>query len=171
MIKKYLGPDGKELWEVYVNIRSASTSYRTQKRIKSIETEAQAKKIESQSLRDCERVLSHKESLGVSWNDLVEKYEIYLRDNFSEKKSTTTQSDYIGSIGKHTDHWMKREASGITNLETRELFNRIGDTISLKQKNNIKMILNNIFRYGIESNLLKGVHNIPTAGIQFKKPD
>jgi integrase len=171
MIKKYLGSNGEELWEVYVNIRSGTTGLRTQKRIKSIETEVQAKRIESQTIRDCERVLSHKDSMGVSWNDLVEKYELYLKDNFSEKMSVTTQRDYIGSIRKHTDHWMKREASGITNLETRELFNRIADSISLKQKNNIKMILTNIFRYGMESNLIKGMHSLPTAGIQFKRPD
>lgn len=171
MIKKYIDQSGEDLWEVYVNIRSQSSTLRTQKRIKGIKTEALAKKQELLLTRECERELLLKESKGISWDELLEKYELYLRDNFSEKMSVTTQSDYIGSIRKHTGHWMKREASGITNIETRELFNRIGDSISLKQKNNIKMILSNIFRYGMESNLLKGMHSLPTAGIQFKKPD
>ncbi len=172
MIKKYLDEkSGKELWEVYVNVRSLESQFRTQKRVKAIKTEELARKAELQLTRDCERLLAKAANSGVIWDLLLEKYEFHLRDNFSLKISKITRNDYIGSIRKHSQQWMKKEADSISSLDVLEFFRVLPAEMSLKQKQNLKMILSKVFRFGIDSGLLKRTKEIPTVGITFEKDE
>ena len=75
MLERYLDSTGAECWVVYVNIRSQHSGLRIQRKTKGIKTEAQAKKLELQLIRECERELLIKESKGISWNELLEKFE------------------------------------------------------------------------------------------------
>lgn len=171
MIKKYLDLNGEELWEVYVNVRNQNSSLRTQKRIKGITTEALAKKQELLLIRECERELLLKESKGISWDELLEKYELNLRQDFSISMSAQTKADYVATIRKHTDSWLTREAAGINPSDVREMFIRTRGQISTAHQIKIKSILTKIFQYGIESGLVKGMPMLPTAGIHFQKEE
>lgn len=171
MIKKYLDLNGEELWEVYVNIRSQTSSIRVQKRLKGAKTEAQAKKQEIQLTRECERELLLKESKGISWSELLEKYELHQKQDFSSKLSAQTKADYIATIRKHTNCWMARESSGINPSDVRELFIETANVLSVAHQIKVKSILNKIFSYGIESGLIKNMPMLPTAGIKFQKEE
>lgn len=171
MIKKYLDLNGEELWEVYVNIRSQTSSIRVQKRLKGVKTEAQAKKQEIQLTRECERELLLKESKGISWSELLEKYELHQRQDFSSKLSAQTKADYIATIRKHTNAWMARESSGINPSDVRELFIETASVLSVAHQIKVKSILNKIFSYGIETGLIKNMLMLPTAGIKFQKEE
>lgn len=171
MIKKYLDLNGEELWEVYVNIRSQTSSIRVQKRLKGAKTEAQAKKQEIQLTRECERELLLKESKGISWSELLEKYELHQKQDFSSKLSAQTKADYVATIRKHTNGWMARESSGINPSDVRELFIETANVLSVAHQIKVKSILNKIFSYGIESGLIKNMPMLPTAGIKFQKEE
>ncbi len=171
MIKKYLDLNGEELWEVYVNIRSQTSSIRVQKRLKGVKTEAQAKKQEIQLTRECERELLLKESKGISWSELLEKYELHQRQDFSSKLSAQTKADYIATIRKHTSAWMARESSGINPSDVRELFIETVSVLSVAHQIKVKSILNKIFSYGIETGLIKNMPMLPTADIKFQKEE
>lgn len=171
MIKKYLDLNGEELWEVYVNIRSQTSSIRVQKRLKGAKTEAQAKKQEVQLTRECERELLLKESKGISWSELIERYELHQKQDFSSKLSAQTKADYIATIRKHTNGWMARESSGINPSDVRELFIETANILSVAHQIKVKSILNKIFSYGIESGLIKNMPMLPTAGIKFQKEE
>lgn len=171
MIKKYIDQSGENLWEVYVNIRSQSSTLRTQKRIKGIKSEALAKKQELQLIRECERELLLKESKGISWDELLEKYELHMRQDLSSKIAAQTKADYIATVRRHTKAWLLREASGITPSDVRELFIETSDVISVAHQIKVKSILGKIFQFGIESNLIRGMPMLPTAGIKFQKEE
>lgn len=171
MIKKYLDLNGEELWEVYVNIRSQTSSIRVQKRLKGAKTEAQAKKQEIQLTRECERELLLKESKGINWSELLEKYELHQKQDFSSKLSAQTKADYVATIRKHTYGWMARESSGINPSDVRELFIETANVLSVAHQIKVKSILNKIFSYGIESGLIKNMPMLPTAGIKFQKEE
>lgn len=171
MIKKYLDSNGEEVWEVYVNLRSQSSSLRVQKRLKGIKTESLAKKQEVQLTRECERELLLKESKGISWSELIEKFEEHQRLDLTNKMTVQTKADYVATIRKHTQKWMNREASGITPSDMREFFIEVATQVQVAHQIKIKMILTKIFKYGIESNLIKGMAILPTAGIKFQKEE
>jgi len=171
MIKKYLDLNGEELWEVYVNIRSQTSSIRVQKRLKGAKTEAQAKKQEVQVTRECERELLLKESKGISWSELLEKYELHQKQDFSSKLSAQTKADYVATIRKHTNAWMARESSGINPSDVRELFIETANVLSVAHQIKVKSILNKIFSYGIETGLIKNMPMLPIAGIKFQKEE
>lgn len=168
MIKHYLNENNEMLWEIYISIRGKNSSLRIQKRLKNIKTEALAKKLELQLLRDCERELVAKESRGMTWYELLEKFELHLRKDIPLKISALSVSDYMATIRKHTQSWVKRDANGINTADVRELYLKAQDELSLAQKMRIKMILNKIFNFGLEYNLIKFPY-LPTAGIRFER--
>jgi hypothetical protein len=98
MIEKYLDSNGEECWKIYVNIRSQQSGLRIQKRSKGVKTEAQAKKMELQLIRECERELHIKESKGISWHELLEKFEMHQRLDLSNKMTEQTKADYIERV-------------------------------------------------------------------------
>lgn len=171
MIEKYLDLNGEELWKVYVNIRSQTSALRVQKRLKGIKNEALAKKQELQLTRECERELLLKESKGISWSELLERYELHQRQDFSSRLSAQTKADYVATIRKHTNAWIVREASGINPSDVRELFIETNGVLSVAHQIKVKSILNKIFNYGIESGLIKNMAMLPTAGIKFQKEE
>ncbi len=171
MIEKYLDSNGEECWKIYVNVRSQQTGLRIQKRSKGVKTEAQAKKMELQLIRECERELLIKESKGISWNELLEKFEMHQRMDLSNKMTAQTKADYVATIRKHTQGWMKREASGITPVDVREAFIEISSVVGVPHQIKIKSILTKIFQYGIEAHLIKGMPILPTAGLKFQKEE
>ncbi len=171
MIKKYIDQNGEELFEVYVNLRSQATTLRVQRKTRAVKTESLAKKEEIKLTRECERELLLKESKGIGWNDLLEKYELHMRQDFSSKLSAQTKADYVATIRRHTKAWMARESSGINPSDVRELFIETADILSVAHQIKVKSILNKIFNFGIEVGLIKGMPMLPTAGIRFQKEE
>lgn len=171
MIKKYLDQNGQELWEVYVCIYSQTTSERCQKRKKGIKTEALAKKLEAQLLRDCERELLMRENRGMTWYDLVEKFELHIRHYSLDHLSGQTKADYIKAIRKYTAHWYERDASGITGIDVRNLFQSFKGELSITFQLKVKQLITNVFQYGIDNAYIKNMAVIPTANIKMRRKD
>lgn len=169
MIKKYISSNGEELWEAYVCVRNSGSLLRSQKRKKGIKTEALAKKVEMQLMRDAEREITLKGSRKVSWNELLDKYELYLRNDFAETISKHVRIDYIATVRKYTKHWLKRDAETINVFDVREVFFNVKDLVSVDHQIKIKMILTKVFTYGIEASLIKGMQQVPTLGLKFQK--
>lgn len=171
MIKKYTDQNGVELFEVYVNFRSQTTTLRVQKKTRGIKTESLAKKEEVKLTRECERELLQKESRGISWDELLEKFELYLRNDTSVTIGRLAREDYISSIRRHTKVWLARDASGINSMDVRQMFMETASSISVAHKIKIKSILAKIFQYGIDCNLIRGMTTLPTASVKFQKEE
>ena len=168
--------DDKTFYQVYVNVRSKTNqSLRAQRKVSGIKTEKDALKVEKELVRECEREIFEKESLGETWRSLVDQWEIHLTQE--AKLQETTRTDYLSVVRKHTSSWGMRAASSITSADVREVLGLLktnGNSISYQ--NSVKIILNRVFTFGIEYGWIKGMEKSPTFGIRFgrieeKKPE
>lgn len=169
MVKMYQDQNGEIRWQVYVNVRSKNSQLRAQRRLNGIKGEAEAKKLEIQLIRECERELLSKEAKGQTWGHIVDQFEKYLQ---TEKLHEHTRLDYVAAIRKHTQSWWHLMAASLTRTEGRELFNQLSAKgLSIGHQKKMKIVINRIFNFGIEYGLIKGVSLSPVAGIQFGKEE
>ncbi len=172
MVKKYFDKNENEFWQVYVNVRAKESQLRTQRRINGIKTETEAKKIELQLIRECERELLNKEAKGKTWGNVVTEFENYLNSEHAEKLRDTTRLDYVATIRKHTQSWWPRTAADISRADGRSLFTELSIRgLSIGHQKKIKIILQKIFVFGEEQGLIRGNQQNPVSGIQFSKEE
>lgn len=173
MIKIYSEKNGSSLWEVYVNIRSES-GRRSQKRVRGFKSELEAKKFETKLLRECERDLIQKESLGETWGFVVEEFEKHILSNQNLKDHT--RLDYVAAVKKHTPHWFKKSMSEISRVDAKDLFDEFKQKdLSIGHQKKIKTILTKMFHFAADSGFTIEKQS-PFANIQFdreeeKKPE
>lgn len=170
MVKEYLDQNNEARWQVYVNVRAKSSQFRAQRRVNGIESEAQAKKLELQLIRECERELSQKEARGQTWGHVVDRFEEYLRTDSAVNLNATTRMDYINTVRKHTKAWWLRSAGDLTKADGRELFHQLSAKgLSAGHQKLIKNVLGRIFRFGEEYGLIKQLRVNPVSNIQFAR--
>jgi integrase len=169
-ITNYVSDSGDTLWKVYVNIRSKTHSaIRAQRRLQGVKTQREAGREETRLVRECEREIAEKESRGESFGAVASAFEAFLHSPDSTVHRTTRE-DYVAAIKKHMGGWWQREAASITPLDVRELFTQLKTTgMSLGHLNKIKVVLNQIFNYGIENRLVHGIDRSPVLGIKLGK--
>lgn len=174
-ISTYDSECGKTLWKIYVNVRSkTNTGIRAQRRVNALETEREAKREETRLIRECEREIAEKESRGSNFGAVVERFEEYLA---LESLHSTTKSDYIATVRKHAFHWWPRVAAQITKAELKEFFSNLKSRgVSVGHIKKMKIIINKIFVFGMDSGLIRGIDRSPTVGIALgsdveKKPE
>ena len=179
-IKMYFEINNPEscLWKIYVNVRSkVNPQIRAQRRLLGVKTQREAEREETRLIRECEREIALKENQGSSWKTLLEEWERCLKLDTAVKASLETRNDYIAAIYKHTHSWLKRPASEISVSDVREILNQMkAHSSSMSYQNKIKVIINKIFVFGIESGIVKGVDRSPAHGvrigrIEVKKPE
>lgn len=177
-INTYVNESGETCFRVYVNIRSKThPALRTQRKSLGLKTQREAEREEIKLIRECEREILKRESLGSTWGVVVEAFEGHLASAHEQALHETTRADYVATIRKHTEMWWKRSATQVTKVELRELFAQLkaqGRSVSHLKK--MKIIINKIFVYGIDSGMIRGMDTSPTVGIQLgseveKKPE
>ena len=156
---------------MYVCSRSEKFKLRKQKRTTGLKFESQARKVEAQLIRECERELIILEGQGLTWFQLLDKYEAYLRNDSSSRISQLTLFDYIGSLIKYTQTWYPKQASSINSVDVTNLFNSLSLDYSVRHRLKIKMLLNRIFTFGIENGHLDQMAVLPTSHIKLRKKD
>jgi integrase len=172
MIKKYSDQDGVELWQVYVNVRSRGSQLRAQRRVNGIKAEDEARKIELQLIRQCERELSNKEAQGQTWGHIVEAFEQHLSSDQSTGLKITTRLDYVATIRKHTQEWWYKTAASLSRADARELFQQLqAKGLSIGHQKKMKIVIQKIFVFGMEHRMIHGVRASPVEGIQFGKEE
>ena len=167
-VNEYQDENNQTRFRVYVNIRSkTNTSLRAQKRAAGFKTKSAALKKEKELVRVCEREILEKESQGDTWGNLVSDWEKHLND---AKLQSTTRDNYVSAIHKHTFSWMSRPASSIAPSDVREVLKLMEiDGSSPSYQNKIKVIINQVFTFGIEEGIVKGIDRSPSYGIKLKR--
>lgn len=169
-VTSYLGKNGDTLWRTSVSIRSEKDpSIRLQKAKFGFQTEQDARKEESKLIRVCEREILTRETQGASWATILEAWEMHLR---TTDLASSTKQDYVAAAYNHTSSWMNRPAASINSFDVREVLNQLkanGGTYDFLKR--IKNMLGQIFVFGMERRLIKGIDRSPTFGIQLGKPE
>ncbi|MGE0526787.1 MAG: tyrosine-type recombinase/integrase [Bdellovibrionales bacterium] len=176
-IIEYKNENGQSLWKAYVSVKSkVKPSIRVQKWKFNIKTQKQAEREEVSLLKECQAEVLKKESQGETWGNLVESWELYLREH---KKQLTehTRVDYISALRKHTGAWWKRPAREISRADVIEVVNQMkasGYTVSYM--NVVKVIINRAFTYGMDHRVVTGIERSPAYGVSLgreeeKKPE
>jgi len=172
-VQSYQTKTGETRYRVYVNIRNKSNlTVRIQKRVINLKTEAEAKREELRLIRICEREILEKESLGSQWGFVLKEWNDHLASEKQKTLNEVTRGDYIGALHKHTGQWNQRSAASITKADVREVINQMeASGASVSYQNKIKVIINRVFTFGIESGLIKGIDKSPTYGITLKREE
>lgn len=169
----YHSKTGEQLWKVYVNVRSKSDpAVRAQRRVSGCKSQREAEREEVKLIRECEREIAEKEALGSSWGNVVESWQAHLEKDRAQSMDETTRMDYVAALRNHTQVWWKRSAAEITKMDVREALNQMkAQGYSKNFQKKVKNVVNQVFIYGIESNLVKGIDRSPGHGIQIEKTE
>ena len=118
--------DGKILWKVYLNIRSKTDpTMREQKRIFDLPSEKAALAEEKRLYRELLDRLNQRAGLGLTWETVLGRWELAMRDDPSKPYVSTTILDNIGCMHKWTPDWLSRPASDLNKADGRAVLQRV----------------------------------------------
>lgn len=171
-IKQKIHPDSKKsVFDVYVSARSNTIKgIRVQRRKTNIKSLAQAKKVEQELLRSCCEKVINLERRGGLWHDIVEKWIRYRRADTFEPISKQTIDDYEQALKKWTRCIWIKPAKEINRSDIRNIIHSLdkdGRSKSFQVK--IKNLINSVYIWGIEENLIEGVNQSPTFGVRVTR--
>jgi len=162
--------DGKTFWKVYVNVRNKKDpAIREQKLVQGIETRKAAVTEEKRLLRELTEKLSAQASQGLTWEAIIDRWEMAMRDDKSYYDyQLTTIMDYVSRLRNWTTSWLKRPAAEINRGDARSCLRDIeiaGKTRKFQKV--VKETINVVFDWGIQERLIRGVHESPMRGIEL----
>lgn len=163
--------DGKETYFVRVHVHSKCRTIKVSKQRRGVETKAKAKEIEKTLLRSAVEELHKKESQGLFWGQLVDEWEIHLRNGYNQGRpiATTTAQDHVAALRMYTKHWFKLPAAQIGRNHVRQTFNLMDEKKkSAGRKKAVKTAINSCFEWGLDTGKIKGIFQSPTHGIKIK---
>ena len=163
--------DGKQLWQVYLDMRSRKIrSARVQKRIVGFDSERAALIEEKRLMRELTERLSRVELRGACWGDVIDHWVEQQRLYPSSKMGELTVIDHEAVLRNYTKPWMDRPASDINRADARDLFHQYdqeGRSRSFRKR--LKTAINKIYSWGIEERLICGVQQSPASDIELIK--
>lgn len=163
--------NGAQLWSVYVNIRHRELpSVRRQQTVKGLKTEQAALQEEKKMIRTLTHEVNEFAERGVKWGELVDLWEIENRKNKDRGISQTTFVDNLSLLHRWTESVWHMHAREIGIGDWRQIF-KIAEAEGKSRSFaiSLKAAINGVYRFGIEENKLRGMHQLPTEGIQTKK--
>ena len=161
---------GETRFSVYVNVRSSNGGGRIQKRKNNLKTKAEAQRIESQLLKQCQRELWQRENVGQSWKNVVDRFEDHLLNTKTESLSETTRLDYVACIRKHCKGWDSKFVSNISLADAQDLFDELTRKgLSISHQKIIKNVVNRIYEFAIKNRLISPMTICPMTSFKFPK--
>jgi len=162
---------GEKHYEVSINVRSqVNPKIRKQKRKTGITSKAKAQRIERDLRRQAYLEITSIDGEGFLWSQIVDKWEVYKRIDKYEPIGKQTLEDYIASLKKWTLPFWNKPAKQINRADIKSLLRELEDNgLSKSFQSKLKGIINRIFNWGIEEELIKGVSQSPTWGINVSR--
>lgn len=173
-IKKFQELDGSFTYRVIVFVRSPENrAVFVQKKKFGIKTESEAKKVEDKLKREAERVLVAREQQGSCWENLINDWEMALREGSgSTKISSTTREDYLSALRKYTTRWNKRPLEEIRRPDVIQIIKEMEDAGRSKARIQCVLIaINGIFKWAVDCRIAKGVELSPAKGLMLKREE
>ncbi|MCB0421357.1 MAG: site-specific integrase [Bdellovibrionales bacterium] len=170
MPKKYY-KDDQELYRAFAHVRSNEVlGIEVKKQRSGFRTWAEAEKFEKQLMLQAQRELFTKERQQPTWGDLVDEWELALRNGLGSMRMLvkTTQEDYINVLRSFTQTWWKTPSDQITPADVRDVLIQIHESgRSRARQQRVKTAIDGIFKWGIETRKIKGVHASPARGVSL----
>ena len=162
--------NGKELWQVYVDLRSRKDRrIRVQKRIVGFDSEKHALTEEKRLFRELSEKLASLESKGIKWRDVIDRWERHHELYPTKRYARTTIEDYTSLLRNWTTPWLNRTASDLNRGDGRDIVHfarEEGKSTSFCK--HLKNTINLIYRWGIEERLIVGVQESPVHGLEIE---
>lgn len=170
-VTSYRDDSGKELWKVYVNLRSPNDpTFRVQSRKKGFLTVQAAQTEEKKLLRKLSATVVQIEGQGVTWDVIIDRWESAMLNDPHSGYVPSTAKDYASVLRRWTFAWQKRPAAEIFKGDARDVLRVMeAEGKSRKYQSNIRNMINVVFDWGVEERLIKGGHESPARGIQVAK--
>jgi integrase len=137
-------------------------------------------RIEINLASDARREVAELEGAGVTWGDLVRKWEAALNEELASpdrirlKKpvKASTARGYIQAVNDFTGHWFKRPASEINPADVEDVFNRMAALgYSNCRMYNAKVAISRCFKWGIVRRLIPKMTTPPTEGFGISRKE
>ncbi|MBD66271.1 MAG: hypothetical protein CME62_13755 [Halobacteriovoraceae bacterium] len=161
--------DGKQLFKVYVNVRSKNNpKLRVQKTVSDLKSLSLARREENRIYLELGKKILEMEGRCDSWEVVIEKWEIDAKKGYIGSYSPVTIMDHVASMNNWTRSWLNSPASELNRSHGRDLIKRMeakGKSISFIKK--VKNTVNMIYNYGIEEGIICGVTQSPVYGIKL----
>ncbi len=173
-------PNGEQLFEVYVNLRSKSMPHiRHQKRIRGLRSNAEATRKEKNLIKELSLKVAQQEGHGLTWRMVINQWAASAASPSLSGKNynPVTIRDYVAMLFKWTKDWIDHPAAEITRGEGREVLERVLEEGRSKAfQKRLKNTINMIFNWAIEERVIRGVHHSPVFGVkivlkQDKRPE
>ena len=138
------------------------------------EAERRLKSIEAKLRREAEREMIHREESGSTWKGVVDRWEIALKAGTGSLSVIRqgTADHYLQSIRDFTGKWMSKSAADITAADVLEIL------ADMKKRGysdcrlyNVKVAINQCFKWGIMKRLIRGIPHSPGIGISVTRKD
>lgn len=173
MIQSYFDNETQETrFSVYVNVRSSNGGGRIQKRKNNLKTIAEAQKVESQLLKQCQRELWQRENVGQTWGNVFNRFSEYLLSTKAENLSQTTRIDYIASLRKHCAHWDRKFVTDINLADAQQLFDTLTrNGRSITYQKTIKNVITRVYEFAIKNRLINPMTVCPVSTFKFPKEE
>jgi len=175
-IEKYIHSyeqDGKTYYRVYICKRSKKNpSLRQDKKIfhhsnKLISDLETAKKLKEKWVEIIVRNVTVKESVGITWQELVQDFEQYWKRFPSRSFNDDTLRDHVARAYNYTETWMPLPVQEITSGDARQVmmdaFNR-GASINVRIE--LKRTINKIWKWGLEEKKISGGLDSPAKVVE-----
>jgi len=161
---------GMKQFSVYVNIRSSSMPHiRLQKRIKGLDSKAEAMRKERALIKELSSKVAQKEGHGLTWRMIVQRWAETVSEEGYQYKSynPATIKDHVSMMLTWTSDWLDRPASKVTRGEGRQVLDSIlNEDRSKSFQKKVKNTINMIYNWAIEERFIRGVHNSPVHGLR-----
>lgn len=163
--------NGKTLWKAYVNLRSrVNPTVRVQRRRLDLKSEAAAITEEKKLIKLVTEELLKQEGRGLNWGEVVERWELEMRQSGLENYSELTFTDYISMIQRLTKDWLKRPANLITKVDFKEILKSMEiSEYSANYQRKVKASIKHVFTWAIEERIIQGIEESPTEGVNVTK--
>ncbi len=137
-----------------------------------IASEEEARAIENRFRKEGVVELYRKDLLGVSWGELVDKwYQHRLTNEVNDEDvrlGLSTLDDYLGTLEKWTGHLRRKPAGDINSSEIKKIFESTKEKIVTRaHRRRIKRLIDEVFNFGIETQLLRNIARSPTFEISL----
>jgi integrase len=165
--------NGKQLWRVYVHVRSKTNrKVRAQKILIGITSKEVADHIYLREYHKACSYVAKRENEGLTWGEVVEAWRDWYSRYPSSRWNEGTVRDYIAIMYNWTEHWLKRPVKSLTvadGFEMIELARKMGATTQRLYQ--IKTTVNVIYKWGLGAGKITDRDHSPVFGIELAKKD
>lgn len=165
--------NGVKVFEVSLGLRSKiKPEVRVQKLRKNIPTLKEAMQIEKQLIRECSAELARAEGSGITFEEVLEKFELAHRKNQYGLKPMQlhTLFETISTLRLHGKEILKMNCQDISPADVRKIFQSMEDrNYTFWRINDVKKGFNKVYKWAVESREVVGVLHSPAQFVNVTK--